>query len=58
MKEDREKWVVCEKKELAVVENELYMKVNKNRGKIVVNRYCAGIYARLSVKGCEKRHSR
>ena len=29
VKEDREKWVVCEKKELAVVENELYMKVNK-----------------------------
>ena len=29
VKEDREKWIVCEKKELAVIENELYMKVNK-----------------------------
>ena len=29
VKEDRENWIVCEKKELAVVETELYIKVNK-----------------------------
>lgn len=29
VKEDRKKWIVCEKKELAVIETELYMKVNK-----------------------------